>query len=130
MYQHDPPSTPDPPERFRKFAGDELKDFLLAKALECFACGWSLPDVQDRVADWHILKAEIGAFLSDDDVAEIVARAEKVAREILPPHEPAHEGNVVYLKRARPTDPDKSRTITIDRPGYTGTPMEVNIHRG
>jgi hypothetical protein len=82
LYQHSISSASgfDAPERgpFPKFAGDELDDFLFAKALEYFGNGWSLSDVQEWVSDWHILTAAIGAVLSDDDVQAIVARAERV----------------------------------------------------
>jgi hypothetical protein len=84
VYQHDPPSASgfDAPEQepFQKFAGAELEDFLLAKALECFAYGWSLSDTQDWVSDWHWHKARAGAFLDDAEVEAIVARAEKVEK--------------------------------------------------
>jgi hypothetical protein len=97
VYQHDPPGASrfDAPEQapFGKFAGAELKDFLFAKALECFEWNWSEGDVQDRVGDWHILKAKAGAFLSDAEVETIVARAAKVEKI-------AHN-NAVYLRSRR-----------------------------
>ncbi len=84
MYQHGISSASgfDAPEQdpFPKFAGAELEDFLFAKAFECFEWGWSEGDVQDRTADWHILKAKAGAFLSDAEVETIVARAAKVEK--------------------------------------------------
>jgi hypothetical protein len=84
VYQHDPPGASgfDAPgqEPFPKFAGAELEDFLLAKALECFAYGWSLSETLSWVSDWHIVKAKAGAFLDDAEVEAIVARAEKVEK--------------------------------------------------
>jgi hypothetical protein len=126
VYQHDPPSASgfDTPEQgpFPKFAGAELEDFLFAKALECFAYGWSLSDVQDWVSDWHILKAKAGAFLDDAEVEAIVARAEKVA--------PAAPDNVVSID-SRPAlqGQGSPRRMQITRPGYTGMPLEVTIYR-
>jgi hypothetical protein len=130
VYQHSPPGASGFDAPFRKFAGDELEDFLLGKALECFAHGWSLPDTQDRVSDWHIFKAEVGAVLDDAEVEAIVARAEKVEKIAGVPH----DDNVVYLQPRPATGiaklpRQKSRTITVDRPGYTGTPLEVTIYR-
>jgi hypothetical protein len=132
VYQHDPPGASgfDAPkqEPFQKFAGAELEDFLLAKALECFAYGWSLSETQSWVSDWHWHKARAGAFLDDAEVEAIVARAEKVEKIAGVPHD---DDNVVDLERARPSGTGSpSRTITIDRPGYTGTPLEVTIYRG
>jgi hypothetical protein len=69
---------------FRKFAGSELEDFLLAKALECFAHGWSESDTQDRVDDWNILKAKAAALLDETQVEAIVARAAKVEKNFAP----------------------------------------------
>ncbi len=103
MYQHDPPGASgfDAPgqEPFRKFAGAELEDFLLGKALECFAYGWSLPHTQDRVSDWHIHKAKAGAFLDDAEVEAIVARAAKVEQIAhgVARHEPNTQEVVIRL---------------------------------
>jgi hypothetical protein len=84
VYQHDPPGASGldaaDQEPFRKFAGAELEDFLFAKALECFEYDWSTADTQDRVSDWHILKARAGAFLDDAEVEAIVERAAKVEK--------------------------------------------------
>jgi len=123
VYQHEHPGASGFDAPFRRFAGAELEDLLLAKALECFAHGWSLPRVQDRIFDWHLFKARPGAFLDDDEVEAIVARAEKMGT-IIP------QTNVVYLESARASRArGHNRTITVDRPGYTGTPMEVKITR-
>jgi hypothetical protein len=111
VYQHDPPGASgfDAPEQdpFPKFAGAELEDFLFAKALECFECGWSLSDTQDRVSDWHWLKASAGAFLDDAEVEAIVARAEKVEKI-------AHN-NVVYLESRRAFPRTNIRKVVIRR---------------
>ena len=84
VYQHNVSGASgfDPPEQepFQKFAGAELEDFLLAKALECFEEGLSLSETQDRVSDWHWHKAKAGAFLDDAEVEAIVARSEKVEK--------------------------------------------------
>jgi hypothetical protein len=111
VYQHRISSASgfDPPEQepFQKFAGVELEDFLFAKALECFEHGWSEDDVQDRVGDWHILKAKAGAFLSDAEVETIVARAQKVEKI-------AHN-NVVYLESRRAFPRTNIRKVVIRR---------------
>ena len=123
MYQHDPPGASNPDAPYRRFAGAELEDLLLARALECFAYGWSQSDVRDRVTDWNLFKAKPEAFLDDAKVEAIVARAEKMGT-IIP------QTNVVYLESARASrSRGHNRTITVDRPGYTGTPMEVKITR-
>ena len=130
MYQHAPPDAPGfDAERFRKFAGAELEDFLLARALECFADGWSQADVRDRVCDWNTYKAQLGAFLDDAEVEAIVARAEKVA-----PTAPANVAanvvdNVVAIDshpaaRGRRGSPKR---MQITRPGYSGPPLEVEV---
>jgi hypothetical protein len=122
VYQHDPPGASgfDAPgqDPFPKFAGLELEDFLLLKAIEYFTDGWSLSEVQERVSDWHIFKAAIGAVLSDAEVEAIVARAEKVEKIVGGPH----DVNVVDLERARP-----NRTMTIDLPGYTGPILRAEV---
>jgi hypothetical protein len=103
VYQHHPPGASgfDAPEQdpFPKFAGAELQDFLLAKALECLEYGWSLPDTQDRVSDWHIHKARAGAFLDDAEVEAIVARAAKVEQIAhgMARHEPNTQEVVIRL---------------------------------
>jgi hypothetical protein len=103
VYQHDSPSASgfdaSEQEPFRKFAGAELEDFLLAKALECFAHHWSLSDTHDRVSDWHILKAKAGAFLDDAEVEAIVARAAKVEQIAhgVARHEPNTQEVVIRL---------------------------------
>ncbi len=135
MYQHDPPGASRfdapcetrTPESFkdpsRKFAGTELEDFLLAKALECFAQGWSEGDIQDRVSDWHILKAKAGAFLDDAEVEAIVERAAKV--------EEIAQSNVVFLEPRPASTPkrlrQKNRKITVKRPGFTGN-ITMEVH--
>ena len=82
VYQHSSPGAPDSGGPFPKFAGDELKDFLFAKAIECFSHGWGRSEVHCRVEDWHILKAAIGSVLSDEEVEGIVVRAERISPTI------------------------------------------------
>ena len=109
MYQHDPPGASgfDAPgqDPFPKFAGAELEYFLFAKALECFEYDWSLSDTQDRVSDWHWLKARAGAFLDDAEVEAIAARAEKVEKI-------AH-GNVASLDSHRKNPRTKAGKVMI-----------------
>jgi hypothetical protein len=149
VYQQEPPgaSNPDAPSdpilrKFRKFAGTELEDFLLAKALECFAHGWSESDTQDRVDDWNILKAKAPeAFLDEAQVEAIVARAAKLeknfgakARSIFVQEEPRLEP-----KEESPAPPaqarrhlgnkkvGRTRHLTTPMPGYTGDALKVEV---
>jgi len=131
VYQQEPPGASNFDARgptgqqaeldpfFPKFAGTELEDFLLAKALECFAHGWSESDTLDRVDDWNVFKAKAAALLDDTEVEAIVARAAKLEKIALPASEKRH----LRDKRNR-----KNRTITVEpRPGYTGPTLIVEV---